>query len=584
MSAITADVSVPEPRAVAAPTTPTLLALALVGTAVVAATLSFGLAADQMTPTKLLLYEWMSAPYIGAGLVAWARRPECRLGPLMYIGGVVTSLAVFQAANPEVLHTIGSALDILPAALFLHVFLAFPAGRLDSRFERLLVGTTYVAALGLQVLRMFLGGFDNTFEFATVPTGARALLHVEFLSVSALLVVGVGVLAARRRGGPRRHFLGVVIDLFALGLLLAAALFVIALFDLPGLTFVQRATWIVVGTAPIVFLVGLLDARLARSALGDLVVGLRRNPAPSDLRDALAHVLRDDSLEIAFWLPEYGRYAGLDGRPAEIPSPRDDRATTLVERDDSSPVAALVHDPALRDEPELLDAVAAAAAIALENARLHSELAARLGELRDTRARILEAGMKERQRLERNLHDGAQQRLVALSLQLSLLEGQLADDLDARARVDEARREIAASLSELRDLARGLHPAVVSSHGLDVALEQVVARSPVPVELHIDTGGRLPEPLEVAAFYLVSESLANVGKYAQATWASVAVTRRDERVVVEVVDDGCGGADAERGSGIRGLADRVQALDGQLQVWSPAGGGTRVQAEIPCES
>jgi signal transduction histidine kinase len=112
----------------------------------------------------------------------------------------------------------------------------------------------------------------------------------------------------------------------------------------------------------------------------------------------------------------------------------------------------------------------------------------------------------------------------------------------------------------------------------------VVARSPVPVELHIDTGGRLPEPLEVAAFYLVSESLANVGKYAQATWASVAVTRRDERVVVEVVDDGCGGADAERGSGIRGLADRVQALDGQLQVWSPAGGGTRVQAEIPCES
>jgi signal transduction histidine kinase len=195
---------------------------------------------------------------------------------------------------------------------------------------------------------------------------------------------------------------------------------------------------------------------------------------------------------------------------------------------------------------------------------------------------VIEAGQRERQRLERNLHDGAQQRLIALSLELSLLEEQLDGDPDARARLDLARREIAASLEELREVARGIHPAVVSGHGLEVALEQLVARAPVPIRLKVDVDDRLPEQLEVAAYYLVSESLANVGKYAQASSASVEVGRRDGQLLVEVVDDGVGGADTELGSGLRGLADRVEALDGRLRVWSPLGGSTRVKAEIPC--
>ena len=570
----------PAPRAAGAPALATLCALALLGASVVAATIWFGLAAGEISPRKLLTYQWMSAPYIAAGLVAWARRPESRLGPLMYVGGVATSLAVFQVASPDVLATLGAALDFLPAALFLHVFLAFPDGRLHSTFERALVAATYVAALALQLLRMSLGAFENEFEFTALPDAARALAYVQFLSVSALLVVGAGVLASRRRRATRR-FLGLVIDLFALGLLLAAVLFVDAVFEGPGVPWIQSATWIVVGFAPLVFLLGLLDERLARSAVGDLFVDLRRNPAPAEVRDALARALRDDSLEIGFWLPEYGTYADLDGRPVDVTEPGDGRATTLIERDDDTPVAALVHDGALRQEPELLDAVAAAAAISLENARLHAELQARLEELKGSRARIVEAAQKERQRLERNLHDGAQQRLVALSLDLSLLQNQAADS-DSRARIERARAEIAASLTELRELARGLHPAVVSAHGLDVALEQLTARAPVPVRLSVDTQGRLPEQLEVAAFYLVSESLANVGKYAGAASVSVEVSRRDGRLVVEVVDDGVGGADSARGSGLRGLADRVEALDGRLRVWSPAGGGTRVRAELPC--
>ena len=257
------------------------------------------------------------------------------------------------------------------------------------------------------------------------------------------------------------------------------------------------------------------------------------------------------------------------------------RATTLIDRNGKH-VAALVHDPSLQDEPELLDAVTAAAGIAVENGRLQAELKARLVELRGSRARVIDAGQKERQRLERNLHDGAQQRLIALSLELSLLAQRVAADPDARKRVIQAREEIAISLEELRDVARGIHPAVLSGHGLEVALESMAARAPVPVRLIVDLDGRLHERLEVAAYYVVSESLANIAKHARATSASVNVTRNNGQVLVEIVDDGIGGADTEAGSGLRGLADRVESLGGRLRVWTPQGGGTRVKAEIPC--
>jgi signal transduction histidine kinase len=254
----------------------------------------------------------------------------------------------------------------------------------------------------------------------------------------------------------------------------------------------------------------------------------------------------------------------------------------LIERD-GAPLAALIHHPSLADEPQLLDAVTAAAGIALENGRLHAELNARLDELRGSRRRVIEAGQEERQRLERNLHDGAQQRLIALSLELGFLEECVAADPEVSRRVDRARREIALSLEELRDVARGIHPAVVTGHGLAVALESLAARAPVPVRLRVDLDGRMSERLEVAAYYVVCEGLANVAKHARATSAMVAVAREGRQLVVEVVDDGVGGADTERGSGLRGLADRVEALEGRLRVWTPLGRGTRVRAEMPCE-
>ena len=227
--------------------------------------------------------------------------------------------------------------------------------------------------------------------------------------------------------------------------------------------------------------------------------------------------------------------------------------------------------------------MSAAAGIALENGRLQAELRARLEELRGSRQRVVEAGQEERKRLERNLHDGAQQRLVALALDLRMLERRLGGDPDSRAQIDRMRNEIALSLDELRDIAHGLHPAVVTGHGLEVALESLVAHAPLPVQLNVELDERVDEPVEVAAYYVVSESLANIGKHAQASRATVAVARTDSELVVEIVDDGVGGADTEAGSGLRGLADRVEALDGRLRVWTPHGGGTRVRAELPCE-
>jgi len=202
--------------------------------------------------------------------------------------------------------------------------------------------------------------------------------------------------------------------------------------------------------------------------------------------------------------------------------------------------------------------------------------------LRSSRARLVEASDVERRRLERNLHDGAQQRLVSLSLVLRLAQARLHHDADEANRLlGQAAEELSQALEELRELARGIHPAVLSDRGLHAALEALVARSPLPIDLELEDE-RLPEPVEAAAYYVVSEALANVTKYAEASSVAVSIARVNGRALVEIADDGIGGADPTRGSGLRGLVDRVEALDGRLFVDSSPGAGTRIRAEIPC--
>ena len=533
---------------------------------------------------RLVLLGWATVPFIGAGMVAWRRRPDSRFGPLLIVAGLLTPVSALQWSDLAPLNTVGQLTDLLLPALWLHVFLAYPTGRVTGRARQVIVASGYVAALVLQLVVLALGGFDERHLLAVVkrPDLAEAVQNVQLLALTGLCLAGVAALWQRQHAvgpAPRRP-IALLVDSFGAGLVMVAALLVFGTFQLPGFEIVRLATFGVVGLAPVAFLLGLLDARLARSGVAEMVVRLNAEPAP-DLRDLIARALRDDSLTVAYWLPEYGSWAGADGELVTLPGPGDPRGVTVVEQG-GQPLAALLYHPSLAEEPELVAAVSAAAAIALENGRLQAELRARLQDLRGSRARLVAAAQDERRRLERDLHDGAQQRLIALSLELGLLRGALDADPDARHRLEHARREVAVSMRELRDIARGIHPAVVSGHGLTVALESVAARTAMPLELRVDGLPRLPEHVEVAAYYVVCECLANTGKHARATAAVVEARVEGGLLVVEVCDDGIGGADPGHGSGLRGLGDRVEALDGRLRVETPPGGGTLVRAEIPC--
>jgi signal transduction histidine kinase len=243
----------------------------------------------------------------------------------------------------------------------------------------------------------------------------------------------------------------------------------------------------------------------------------------------------------------------------------------------------LIDAASLDDDPELVATVAATAAITLDDARLQAESEDRLAELRASRERIVAVGDAERRRLERNLHDGAQQRLVSVALRLRMIERRIGTDPALAEELKSAGDELSVSLEELRELARGIHPAVLN-HGLSAALDSLASRAGVATRVSFETSERLPEPVELAAYFVACEALANVAKYAHATTATVRVSRRDGCAVIEIADDGVGGADEAAGTGLQGLADRVAALDGTLRILSPAGAGTVITAELPCAS
>jgi signal transduction histidine kinase len=422
--------------------------------------------------------------FIGTGLYAWRRRPESRIGALMILLGFAWFLYTLTAANSRLVYTFALLTEGLWGAVFLHLGLSFPTGRLTERLQRTLAIAGYVVFPLAFVPALFfasphdLGGCDDC------PTNLLLVHHNADLAA---------VLTA----------FGALLYLVLFGIVLAWA--VRRWRRAPPLERLQLTP--VYTCALLTFLL----VTVARAGVGDA----------------------------AWWA-------------AFI-------ATGLM------PLAFL--GGLLRTHVVQLDA----------------ELRASLDELRASRARIVEAGDAERRRLERDLHDGAQARLVALKLLLSTarLRARGADQ-DLEATLGQAIAELDTSLSELRELARGIHPAVLTDRGLEPAVQALASRAPVPVTVEADEGERLPGPVEIAAYFVVSEALANVAKYAQATQAAVAVRRENGRVTVDVTDDGIGGADAAHGSGLSGLADRVAALDGTLSLESPAGGGTHLHAEIPC--
>jgi len=293
------------------------------------------------------------------------------------------------------------------------------------------------------------------------------------------------------------------------------------------------------------------------------------------VREMLAESLGDRSVTVVYWLPDRGRFVDEHGRPVELPQPGSGRAWTAVDRDGRR-LAAIIHDASLDTTPELVMAAAAAASLAIDNERLKADLQARVEELRLSRLRIIEAGDAARRRIERDLHDGAQQQLVSLALDLRMLKARLKDP-----QIDELSARLATALAELRELARGIHPAILTDRGLAPAIQSLADRGVVPIETDVELEERLAAPIEAAAYFLVAEALTNVARYAEASSARVSVRRAGDELIVEVADDGVGGVDPSAGSGIRGLQDRVAAVGGTLDIDSPPGHGTRLRATLP---
>ena len=530
--------------------------------------------------------------FVASGIFAWQRRPANRMGRLLAGVGALWLLGlVLRQFHLSVTFTIGVFLGDLWTVSLIWALLAFPDGRLTSRFDRVVPAVAFLVVGPIEILwLLFWDPNAHPSNALTLWPNERIAGDIDTLQrvVLAAATIALAVVLTRRWLRASRPVRWALVPALvgAGSMLIGSTSNVLNKFKIATPEWLQWSLLLTLALVPIAVVAGVLRIRLARAAVTDLLLALSENPSPRDLRAPLSRALDDPSLTLAYWLPLQGVYVDAEGQPAALSGTGSGRATTVIERAGTR-IAVIEHEAVLTDEPELLDAVTAAAGMALENGQLQAELKAKLDELQESRARVVEAGQSERKRLERNLHDGTQQRLVALSMQLSVLERRLEPDSDARSRVAHARNEISESLGELRDVARGLYPSVLALHGLPSALRSLTDSAGVPVRLTVDSSlenaSPLPEPVEVTAYYVTSECLANIGKHAHASSATVDVTRTVGNLVVEIADNGVGGAQVSAGSGLRGLSDRVEALGGALEIWTGASGGTRVRALLPLE-
>jgi signal transduction histidine kinase len=537
-----------------------------------------------------LLVGWV---YAGSGLIARRQRPENRLGTVMVVIGFAWFATFLADADASWPFTVGKALESVYLLGFVYLVLSFPTGRLRSKLDLGLVAAAVVLVTMVEVAWLLFADSrsqicsdcpPNAFEITRDDSVANGLLQGQRAVGVVLSVFTVALLVRRwlRASAPERRAGAPV--LWAGSAMFAALAISVGndIFDHP---LGEGPAWtrsVVFASIPVAVLAVLLQRRLARGAVAGLVVELGEGATSVDLREALGRALGDPSLELAYWVPAGARYVDSGGAPVELPQPDGARTATVVERE-GEPIAALIHDPALAENNELVQSVCAAAALTLENARLQAELRARLAELQASRARLVEATEGERRRIERDLHDGTQQRLVSIAMALGLAESKLAADRPAVQPVlREARDALSVALAELRELTQGIRPAILVERGLAAALDDLSRRAALPVRLDVAVSGRLPEQVEGAAYFVASEALANAAKHSHASEVRLAASDKDGVLVLEVADDGIGGAASGGGTGLRGLADRVEALGGRLTVSSPPGRGTAVRAEIPC--
>jgi signal transduction histidine kinase len=558
---------------------PVLLLPLAVAVGLLASWLARGAGASESRVAIDLAVSWAFA--ICAAL-ALSRPSLRRSGVLMAAVSATWFLEDLQLASNSLAWTIGWLFAGLPVALVVSLILSYPQGRIWSAAAGIVVVATYLATIGIAFVGvLFLPRRRNPLvvwadqaSADDVDRAGKALGVAITVALAALIVARV----LHLRGAARR----IALPMLA-GALIATSAYAVQLgAGVSGhgqfadrLDNTDRLMTILI---PVGFLAGLFWSRLRRTGAANLVVELRAGGVES-LRDRLARALGDPSLEVVFWLEHRAGYVDARGDEVALPS-RPDRAATQILAG-GVPVAALIHDPVLLDEPDLVDAVRATAELVLENERLAAEVRAQLAEVRASRMRIVAAADNERRRLERDLHDGAQQRLVAMSLKLSLARA--AAEPAVATPLAQAQDDVERALAELREFARGVHPSVLREDGLDAAMEALARRASLPVEVIGEVGRRLPDSVELAAYYFVSEALTNVAKHARASRATVTLRRDAGGLTVLVSDDGIGGADAKGGSGLGGLADRLEALEGVLELQSAPGGGTTLSATIPCE-
>ncbi|HEX5896307.1 MAG TPA: ATP-binding protein [Thermoleophilaceae bacterium] len=483
---------------------------------------------------------------IACGLLAWSRRPNSHSGALLAASGFAWFAANF---SDQALY--------LHRGPLIHLVLSYPDGRLRGRLE----GATVAGAYAIALIPAVWGSEQATLALAVFVVAVAARAHL-------------GALGRERRA----RLAALQATGFVAAVLAGTAAVRLAFTTQTAVDATLWAYQTALCALAVGLLVGLVREPWARAQVTDLVVELGETRSGS-LRDGLARALGDPTLEVGYWVPAGGIYVDASGRQLDMSSPGPDRRVTPIELDGQR-VAALMHDSAVLEDRGLLDSLAAAARLAAANARLQTEVRVQVSELVASRLRLVQAGDEERRRLEQRLHDSAERRLTALAQELERTRDRPGTARDAAERVRRAEEHLALTLAELRELAAGLHPRVLSERGLPGAIAELAAQSPVPVAVSVSEG-HLPEDIEVAAYFVCSEALANVAKYAAASSVSVSVGARNGRVLVEVADDGAGGAVVGAGSGLRGLADRVEALGGSLRLDSPPGAGTRLTVELP---
>jgi signal transduction histidine kinase len=522
---------------------------------------------------------------------------------------VLLTLALYSATTLDTLATPGlDALGQIAWAAVLvvavYILLSFPEGRLPDQVARGVVAMTALASVVVwgallataERLPEFMPAARCKDECPRNPVrilGGDATvgdaLAVALWSVTAGALMAVAVaLTVRLRTAPsisRRTTSPILVAVLAVAGTFAAAAVARAGGAAPAT--LERLGWFSTATSltiPCAFLAGMLGARVfAGGALERLVARLSAGTRDLDARRLLADALGDPSLTVAFWRPQRGEYVDERGHPVQPPTAATGRSATIV-RQDGDPLAMIVHDAALDAEPGLVGAAAGAALMMLENARLEADLRASVADLRASRARLASAADAGRREIERNLHDGAQQRLVALRMRLADAEAQVVSDDGLRRSLGELGADTEETIDELRSLAHGVYPAVLVDHGLASALTSVAGRSPVPVRVETVLPGRFAPAIEAAVYFCCLEAIQNAAKHAGVgARVTVSVRAHAGRVGFEIRDDGVGFEvhDVRGGHGLTNLRDRVAAVGGDVHVASGHGAGTTVRGDVP---